>query len=140
VRSIKRNPNIAPLLYYSKDIESFGTGLQRITVVCADANVRVEFERSDIGFAVTFYRPVNYINTDDSITENITDSITVNEMQKTIMSQMQKNPKITAKMLAEILGIADRNVKNHLKSLKQARLIERIGSAKGGHWVVKQPK
>ena len=71
VSSIKRNPNIAQLLYYPKDIESFGTGLQRIVSYCEDANVRVEFERSDIGFVVIFYRPANHINVDDSIGENI---------------------------------------------------------------------
>lgn len=29
-RPIRRNPKIARMLYYSKDIESFGTGLKRI--------------------------------------------------------------------------------------------------------------
>ena len=33
-RSIKRNPLLAQLLYYTKDIESFGTGLKRITDEC----------------------------------------------------------------------------------------------------------
>ena len=152
-RSIRRNPNIAQLLYYSKDIESFGTGLQRLVDYCHKADVRVEFERSDLGFTVIFYRPVNHINTadsitenitenitdsiTDSITENITDSITVNETQKAIILQMQKNSKITAKMLSEILGIADRNVKNHIKILKEVGLISREGSAKSGYWVVK---
>ena len=75
-RSIKRNPNIAQLLYYSKDIESFGTGLQRLVTACTEADVRVEFERSDLGFTVIFYRPVNHINVDDSIAEDITGNIT----------------------------------------------------------------
>ena len=76
--SIKRNPNIAQLLYYSKDIESFGTGLQRLTAECADANVRVEFERSDIGFAVVFYRPLNHINVGESIGDIVGDKVGVN--------------------------------------------------------------
>ena len=139
-RSIRRNPNIAQLLYYSKDIESFGTGLQRLVAHCDEANVHVEFACSDLGFTVVFYRPSNHINADDSITENITenitDSITVNEMQKSIMLQMQNDPKITAKKLAESLGIAERNVKNHIKALKEAGIVVREGSAKGGYWVV----
>jgi len=124
-----------------------------------------EFECFDIGFAVVFYRPVNHINVQDEreitegvtdrsisdgsstinitnsitekITNNITESITLNESQKEILAQMLKDRKITAKKLAEILGIAERNVKNHIKVLKQAGLIEREGSAKGGYWVVK---
>lgn len=33
-RPIRRNPKIARILYYSKDIESFGTGLKRIADAC----------------------------------------------------------------------------------------------------------
>ena len=69
--SIKRNPNIAQLLYYSKDIESFGTGLSRIAEACAAEQVRLEFERSELGFKVIFYRPENHLNThSDSIKYN----------------------------------------------------------------------
>jgi len=138
---------IAKLMYYVKDIESFGTGLKRITDACDVAGVKVKFEMSKLGFAVIFYRPdisISDGNITNGITENITinvtNSITVNDMQKAIISQMQKNPKVTTKMLAEILGIADRNVKNHIKTLKQSRLIEREGSAKGGYWVVNYQK
>ena len=147
-------------MYYVKDIESFGTGLKRIADACDAAGVKVEFELSKLGFAVVFYRPefsvsdgsitngitngitenitINVTNgITENITINVTDGIPVNEMQKTIILHMRKNPKITIKMLAEILGIADRNVKSHIKTLKQAGLIEREGSAKGGYWVVK---
>ncbi|MDR0491064.1 MAG: putative DNA binding domain-containing protein, partial [Oscillospiraceae bacterium] len=34
MRSVKRNPLLAQLLYYTKDIENFGTGLKRITDEC----------------------------------------------------------------------------------------------------------
>ena len=116
-------------------------GLKRITDARESAGVKVEFKMLKLGFAVVFYRPEISISddniSDDSITINITENITINETQKEILLQMQKNPKVTARNLSEILGIADRNVKNHIKSLKQARLIERIGSAKGGHWIVK---
>jgi ATP-dependent DNA helicase RecG len=51
---MKRNPLLAQLMYYSKDIESFGTGLKRITEACEAAGVRVEFEMLKLGFAVVF--------------------------------------------------------------------------------------
>ena len=145
--SVKRNPLLAQIMYYVKDIENFGTGLKRIADACELAGVKVEFKMLKLGFAVVFYRPdasafsengvENDAIGDGSITKNITENITINEVQKEILLQMQKNPKITAKSLSEILGIADRNVKNHIKYLKQAGLIARVGSAKGGHWVVK---
>ena len=55
-RSIKRNPLLAQLMYYVKDIESFGTGLKRISNACDAAGVKVEFQMLKRGFAVVFYR------------------------------------------------------------------------------------
>jgi hypothetical protein len=43
-------------LYYSKDIESFGTGLRRIAETCNIAGVRFEFRKLKSGFVVCFYR------------------------------------------------------------------------------------
>ncbi len=138
--SVKRNPLLAQLMYYVKDIESFGTGLKRITDACDTAGVKVEFKLLKLGFAVVFYRPDTFMpnaNGDGGITNSITNSITINESQKAILAQMSKDNKITVKKLAEIMGIAERNVKSNIKVLKESGLIEREGSTKGGCWVVK---
>ena len=84
--SIKRNPLLAQLMYYVRDIESFGTGLKRISDACIAAGVKVEFEMRKLGFAVVFYRPnngsSNYNDSDvggkigDAPTDTITDTIT----------------------------------------------------------------
>lgn len=55
-RPIRRNPLIARTLYYSKDMESFATGLKRIKDACDKAGCRVEFQTPDDGFVVVFYR------------------------------------------------------------------------------------
>ena len=55
-RPIRRNPLIARTLYYSKDMESFATGLKRIKDACDKAGCKVEFETPDDGFVVIFYR------------------------------------------------------------------------------------
>ena len=62
--SVKRNPLIAQLLYYVKDIESFGTGLKRITDECDAAGVKVEFHMRKRGVAVVFYRPTDHNGND----------------------------------------------------------------------------
>lgn len=61
-RPIRRNPKIARILYYSKDIESFGTGLKRIADACEKADVRYEFKKLKSGFVVCFYRPEEKVN------------------------------------------------------------------------------
>ena len=57
-RPIRRNPKIARILYYSRDIESFGTGLKRIVDACEAVNVKYEFKKLKSGFVVCFYRPI----------------------------------------------------------------------------------
>jgi ATP-dependent DNA helicase RecG len=76
-------------------------------------------------------------NTDASIVENIVENIGVNPVQVKIPELMQAEPRITAKSIANEVGIAPRNVQINIQTLKAAGLIERIGPAKGGHWVVK---
>ena len=43
-------------VWYSKDIERFGTGLKRIAEACDVAGVRYEFKKMKSGFVVCFYR------------------------------------------------------------------------------------
>ena len=43
----------------------------------------------------------------------------------------------TANELADILGITSRSVKSHFAVLKNAGLIEYIGSTKSGHWIIR---
>jgi len=77
--SVKRNPLLAQLMYYVKDIESFGTGLKRITDECDAAGVRVEFKIMKMGFTVVFYRPNNgsSVYNDAEVGAEIHDATTV---------------------------------------------------------------
>ena len=51
-------------LYYSKNVESFGTGLKRIADACDTAGCRYKFEVLKSGFVVVFYRTIE--DEDDS--------------------------------------------------------------------------
>lgn len=55
-RPVRRNPLITSVLYYSKDVESFGTGLKRITDVCNEQKCKIEFKMLKSGFVVVFFR------------------------------------------------------------------------------------
>jgi len=58
------------------------------------------------------------------------------ENQQVIISSMKANPKVSAGMLAEIVGISKRNVEENVAKLKKIGLIERIGGTRG-HWEVR---
>ncbi len=55
-QSVQMNPLLSRIIYYSKDVESFGTGLHRIATLCDEADVKVEFKLSKMGFTVIFHR------------------------------------------------------------------------------------
>ena len=55
-RPVRRNTLITSILYCSKDVESFGTGLKRIADARNEANCRFTFMIIKSGFVVVFYR------------------------------------------------------------------------------------
>ena len=55
-KAIRRNKRITGVLYYSKDMETFATGLKRIKDLCDEAGCRVDFRTDKDDFVVVFYR------------------------------------------------------------------------------------
>ena len=161
-RTIHRNPLLAQIMYYSKDIERFGTGLKRISDACKEASIKLEFRADNYGFTVIFYRPPLWTsdrleenlkvdakgslggndvdNTAESIVDTDVDSdidnIAINGSKAKILTIMYNNPKVSAKQLSESVGISPRNVQAHIHSLKEMGYIKRVGSPKSGCWVV----
>jgi Fic family protein len=74
----------------------------------------------------------------DEFVENI-DEFVDNETQRSILRLLMAQPKISAKKIAEEVGMSSRGVQKSIDALKKRGLVERIGSAKGGHWLVKKP-
>jgi len=102
--SIKRNPTLADLMYYVKDIENFGTGLKKISEACTDAGVKVGFRTSNLGFTIIFYRPELYPNREEE--QNI--SIDSNEDPRIAsIIEFCREPR-TRKEIQEFIGIIDK--------------------------------
>lgn len=59
------------------------------------------------------------------------------EPAKKICDSLRKNPRMSIKELAKMVGLSEAGVKYHLKKLKNEGLIERIGADRGGYWKVK---
>lgn len=60
-----------------------------------------------------------------------------NQTNEKILELMRQNPKISAKAIAAEINLTPRGVEKSISALKSAGLVERVGSAKGGRWVVK---
>jgi ATP-dependent DNA helicase RecG len=140
-RSVKRNSVLARLMYYTKDIESFGTGLRRIAKACEKAGVEVEFQLLKKGFAVVFYRPNdNFLTTGEmsNVVRNVARNDVRNKTEQAILSAVAENPEITAGQIAEIISKSSRTVQRYLDALQKKNLVRRIGSTKSGRWEIAQ--
>lgn len=142
-RPIRRNPKIARILYYSKDIESFGTGLKRIADVCKSAGVRYEFKKLKSGFVVCFYRSEEKVNQDTDKTKKSTDKVRIstdklNLSQQKIIEYLSENKKITNKQVQELLDIKDSGALKTMKKLMELDIVERHGKLKGSYYVLKE--
>ena len=73
---------------------------------------------------------------DDSINAT-TDKDTKPKNRDKIISLLSEDGNLSATSIAEIIGISSKAVEKHLARLKADGVIERIGPAKGGKWIVK---
>jgi Fic family protein len=62
-----------------------------------------------------------------------------NETQRSILRLLIAQPTISAKRIAAEVGMSSRGVQKSIDVLKKRGFVKRIGSAKGGHWLVKKP-
>lgn len=117
-RPIRRNPLITSILYYSKDVESFGTGLKRIADACKDAECRFEFKILKSGFVVVFYRSEDSEHSvSDTTTVNTTDTTTVDSVKAKII-EFCKRPQSREELMI-MCGLKNKNhfIKTYLKPL-----------------------
>ncbi|MDR3288633.1 MAG: putative DNA binding domain-containing protein [Peptococcaceae bacterium] len=138
-RSVKRNPLLAQLMYYSKDIESFGTGLRRITEACEKTGVKVEFQMLKLGFSVVFYRPdENFLTTEKTpdVVRNVVTNVVLKKSEQAVFEAIANTPSVTAEQLATALSKSGRTIQRYLDSLQKKNVIRRVGSTKSGHWEI----
>ncbi len=74
------------------------------------------------------------IKTKNNVTTKVTVKVTVN--QQKIIDAIKNNPLVTQEELADIVGIARKNIIANMKKLQDGGLIKRIGADKNGYWQV----
>lgn len=136
-RPIRRNPKIARILYYSKDIESFGTGLRRIAEACEEASVRYEFKKLKSGFVVCFYRSeIDKSEKADKKPIKADKKPINNERKKRIQQYIEQNGSITNKEARELLGLADSTTKRILKKMVDGGILIIEGEKKSRKYLL----
>ena len=77
---------------------------------------------------------------DASVTTESTSENGSKTSREKIIAILSEDGKLSAVALAQRIGISAKAVEKHLARLKTDGLIERVGPAKGGHWVVKKQR
>lgn len=121
-------------------VERWGTGIRRIYEECTENDVKVEFRKEKGGFSTVFYRSPGYGGAFVGTTGNqFPEKVPRRSSEKTsekIILLIKENPSISAKEIAEKLGVSPRAIEMQIAKLKKNNIITRIGPAKGGHWEV----
>jgi len=150
MESERRNPVLADLFHRMRYMDRRGSGLNKIVNETkklygySDKFMPV-FYSTNSSFKVVL-KNVNYkaggvisdANLGDKLGDNLGDKFgdNLNETQKRIIALMQNNATVSARIIAENIGIAQRSVEENIRALKKKGLIERTGTPKNGRWIV----
>ena len=133
-----RNPAIANAFAYMKIIEKWGTGIPRIFRECREYGLPdPELIDFDGDFRVNMYRntAIDYSpRVNDRVNDKVNDR--VNEIEEKIVKFIDNDPAITITQLSMELELSRKTIAAKLKTLKEKKMIERVGSSRKGYWKI----
>ena len=137
-KAVRRNKMITGVLYFSKDMETFATGLKRIKDLCDEAGCKVEFRMEKDDFVVAFYRNLrekwnesvhsgeNVVESGDNFTQNerslsevMSEVLAESEYKKMlpIIMKLEEKGEITPRKAAEVSGKSAATARRYLSVL-----------------------
>lgn len=133
--SIPRNPLIADVCYRAGYIDTWGRGIQKIVSACRESGLdEPQFEDVFGGLRVTLTGG-RFTATLETVAKTGSEKSSEKSSEK-ILTLLVENPSLSAKDLAEAVGMSSRAVEKQLAILKNKGRLKRIGPAKGGYWQV----
>ena len=148
-KAIRRNKLITQTLYYSKDMETFATGLKKIKNLCNEAGVKYEFRMEEYGFTVVFFRHCGEgwgwsgdakDTAQDNVPHNVPrnvprDSNREERIRAIIEQSIRENNKVTRAVMAERAGVSEKTISRKIKDMDH---ITFIGKGDNGYWEIKE--
>ena len=130
IKSIPRNPNIIMFFRYARLAENAGYGIGRIKKWESLTGEKVDIDSDISTSTITYFRPIIGHKIGQKMGQKV---FTTREK---LLYLIAENPNITRKELTKILNVPSSTVQYHIEKLKSEHRIERIGGAKGGHWII----
>lgn len=129
-RSLSRNPLIFGLFERIRMVEQIGSGIVRMRDLMTEAGLTPpEFTINGM-FTVILRRPFEF----EEWVVKWAEKLTVNRIK--ILREVHENSNVTKKKLEQAVGISASAIDNNISVLKELRLLERVGSDKGGIWKI----
>ena len=123
-KSTPRNKLIADFCKSIGLIEKYGSGIQRIIKYFLESQLPApDFRNISDGFMITIFTG---------------ESSKVTDNQKAIIRIILEDKTVTTSQLSFKIGISQRKIKENISKLREAEILRRVGSAKGGHWEILQ--
>ena len=121
-------------------VEHWGTGLKRIREICAENDIEEpSYTATSAFFTATvkrksFEQKMSQENYDKGT--NVPLNVPLSERLHNIINCISENPIITAKEIAEKLGVNEKTIKRDISELKEKNILIREGSKKTGSWKI----
>jgi ATP-dependent DNA helicase RecG len=138
--SVLRNPVVSEALFLAGYIEKWGTGISKMNTLMEERGLPIpEYEEIESAFIVTFRKSHMGKTTQKIEKSNEKSNEKGKEKSKEkILKVISKNSAITAKELAESIGLSVAGVEKNIRLLKKEGKLVRKGPDKGGHWEIKK--
>ena len=133
VLSMPRNPSIIRLFRHPKLSENAGYGIDKILGWKNLVGKTVTFESDMLVSTVTYPLASNKDSRNPG--ENCGENGENNDENK-VLEIIRRTPSITQPQIAILTGFSTRKVNRNIASLREKRIIARIGKTKGGHWEI----
>lgn len=112
-------------------VEHLGTGIRRILK---------RYDKSIYHFFPHFIRVSIKYNQNEFKYDNQNSNKMVysnlSKIQEGIIGLIEDNPNTTQEVMANLLGVTSRTIRNNMKQLIENNYIQRIGADKNGKWIV----
>jgi len=135
-KSLPRNSLLFGLLQRMNLVEKAGTGIKRMYEAMKSYRLEpLEIETDRDWFTIIFRRPVeSYEERFYGATQKFGESS--EKSSEKIFAIIKENSYITARDMAETIGISQRAVEKHIANLKKKGVLKRVGPDRGGYWEV----
>jgi len=144
-----RNKAIATVFAQMHIIDDWGTGIKKIIDGCRDYGISdPEFLELGTTFRVNIYRDSNPLATareqgqdqghdpENDPDRDLEIKGAERDVKEALLAQLRMTPSGTYAKLAQSLSVSEATIKRHIKVLKDAGIIERVGSDRKGEWKV----